>query len=77
MSHPTTLETTKSDAVDTVDSEKTQAGEMSPDHAVEPAQSKTDNVDKKQSTLQTVLLIISVFLAMFLVIMDRTIVSTV
>ena len=53
------------------------AGEPSYDNAMRLNQGKLSGVDVKQSALRTVLLLVSVFLSMFLVALDRTIISTV
>lgn len=77
MSHPTTPENTTSAIGNSVDSEVTEAGETSHGDVVNPDQSKPDHRDQKPLTLETVLLLVSVFLSMFLVAVDRTIISTV
>lgn len=77
MSHPTTPGNTTSAIGDSVDSEVTKAGETSHDNAVNSTHSKPDHQDQKLSTLETTLLLVSVFLSMFLVAVDRTIISTV
>lgn len=77
MSHPKYPENTTSTIADSVDSEVTKAGETSHDDAVNSTQFKPDHQDQKPSTLETVLLLVSVFLSMFLVAVDRNIISTV
>lgn len=62
---------------DPADLGKTKAGETSHDIAVRQDPNKRDDPDRKASALRTILLLISVFLSMFLVAIDRTIISTV
>jgi len=76
-SRPTTPKGAKSAAGDSSDVATTHAGETSPDVASKPDASKPDDPQQKPSTLRTVLLLISVFGTMFLVALDRTIISTV
>ncbi|KAL2215028.1 putative MFS aflatoxin efflux pump [Thermoascus aurantiacus ATCC 26904] len=75
-SRPTTPKGAKSAAGDSSDVATTHAGETSPDVASKPDASKPDDPQQKPSTLRTVLLLISVFGTMFLVALDRTIIST-
>lgn len=72
-----TPQSAKSAAGDSSDLATTQAGETSHDVAAKRDPSKPDDPQQKQSTTRTVLLLISVFLSMFLVALDRTIISTV
>lgn len=55
----------------------TKVGETTPDNAVKPDGSKAGDPDEKPSKLELLLLLVSVFLSMFLVAVDRTIISTV
>lgn len=47
------------------------------DNAVKPNQSESGDPDQKPTNLELVFLLMSVFLSMFLVAVDRTIISTV
>lgn len=77
MTRPTTPENTTSPTGESVDSELTKVGQTTDDNAVKPDQSKADDANKKPSKIELVLLLSAVFLSMFLVFVDRTIISTV
>ena len=77
MTRPTTPENTTSPTEDSLDSQMTKVGETTHDDAVKPDQSKAGDSDEKPSKLELVLLLVSVFLSMFVVAVDRTIISTV
>ena len=77
MSPPPTPENTTPPTGNSVDSESTQVGETTHDDAVKPDQSKSGGPNEKSSNLELVLLLLSVFLSMFVVAVDRTIISTV
>lgn len=77
MSDPMTPEVTKSATGDSANLNKTKASETSHNNAVKPNQSTPEDPNRKPTTLRTVLLLFSVFLSMFLVAVDRTIISTV
>ncbi len=77
MPHPATPENPTSATADSVDSEVTKVGDTPHDNAVKPNQGKPGDPDQKPSTLELVLLLVSVFLSMFVVAVDRTIISTV
>ena len=66
-----TPENTNPTTEESIDSGQTMASEMSHDNVVKP------DPNEKPSTLRTALLLVSVFLSMFLVAVDRTIISTV
>lgn len=55
----------------------TQAGETPHDVAVKQDPDKSDDTYQEQSAARVSLLLISVFMSMFLVALDRTIISTV
>ena len=74
---PTTPQSANSAAGASVDSAKTPAGEASHDVAAKRETSEPDDIYKDQSRTRVILLIISVFMSMFLVALDRTIISTV
>ncbi|EXJ80874.1 hypothetical protein A1O3_07161 [Capronia epimyces CBS 606.96] len=63
-------------AGDSADLEKGKADGTSQHGPITPDQSKPNSTDQKPSTLQMVLLLVAVFLSMFLVAVDRTIIST-
>ncbi|MCJ1380208.1 hypothetical protein MMC17_003311 [Xylographa soralifera] len=73
---PMTPQSANSAAEDPVDLGKTQAGENSHDVVVKRDLSKSDDIYAEQSSTRVVLLLISVFMSMFLVALDRTIIST-
>lgn len=77
MTRPTTPENTTSPTGESVDSELTKVGQTTDDNAVKPDQSKAGDANKKPSKIELVLLLSAVFLSMFLVFVDRTIISTV
>ena len=77
MARPTTPEKTTSRTGDSVDSEMTKVGKTTDDNAVKPDQSKAGGADEKPSKIELVFLLAAVFLSMFLVFVDRTIISTV
>lgn len=78
MPHSTTPEnTTPAATADSVDSQVTKVPDDIHDNAVKPDESKPGDPDQKPSTLELVLLLSAVFLSMFVVGVDRTIVSTV
>ncbi|KAL9038867.1 MAG: hypothetical protein Q9214_005111 [Letrouitia sp. 1 TL-2023] len=54
----------------------TQAGDTSHDAAIKDDASKPDKTQQKLSNTKTILLLVSAFLSMFLVALDRTIIST-
>ena len=54
-----------------------EAGETTHDVVVKPDSSKSDNTYQGQSTTRVALLLTSVLMSMFLVALDRTIISTV
>ena len=64
-------------AGDGLDLGATQAGETFDDVAVERDVSKPDDTYQEQSAPRIIFLLISVFTSMFLVALDRTIISTV
>jgi hypothetical protein len=74
---PMTLQSANSAAGDSSDLSTTQAGETSHDVAVKHDMSKPDDTYQELSSPRTILLLISVFMTMFLVALDRTIISTV
>ena len=67
----------KSPHTDPADSQNQKSVEGSRDDVVKPDQNKSTEPDAKSSTLKTFLLLVAVFLSMFLVAIDRTIISTV
>ncbi|MCJ1421361.1 hypothetical protein MMC32_007724 [Xylographa parallela] len=73
---PTTPQSANSAPGASVDSAKTSAGEASHDVAAKRETSEPDDIYKDQSRTRVILLIISVFMSMFLVALDRTIIST-
>ena len=77
MSRPTTPKNTNSPTEESVDSETTKVGKPIEDNAVKPDQGKPGGPDEQISKVELVLLLASVFLSMFLVFVDRTIISTV
>ena len=73
MSRPTTPQSLKSATRDPAALEELKAAERPPDDT----KSKVNALEQKLSSPRTVALLISVFLSMFLVAVDRTIISTV
>ncbi|RDL37705.1 Uncharacterized protein BP5553_05138 [Venustampulla echinocandica] len=77
MSSPEAHESVNTTTGDQVDLEKANAGEVSHDgNAIKPDQGKPDAAKLQQSNLQTILILAAAFLGMFLVAVDRTIIST-
>ena len=76
---PTPFQDTTSTAGESINSglEKTKAVESPHNNGVKPSPGKSNDAGQKSMDLRTVLLLISVFLSMFLVGLDRTIISTV
>lgn len=74
---PKTPQTTSLPAEDSPDLGTTQVGETSHDAAVKHDTVKSDGTYQEQSAARVSLLLISVFMSMFLVALDRTIISTV
>lgn len=74
---PTTPQSAKPVAEDSSNLAATQASEKSDVSALQNDLSKPDDTQQKESTMKTVFLLISVFGSMFLVALDRTIISTV
>ena len=72
-----TSQTVHSTAGDSSDLGTTQAGEGSYDVAVKHDTSKPDDTYQEQSATRVTFLLISVLMSMFLVALDRTIISTV
>ena len=77
MSRPKTPENTTSLTEDPAKSDMTSIGEKTDDNAVKQDQSKAGKPDEKLWTLQLVLVLVAIFLSLFLVAVDRTIISTV
>lgn len=75
-SRPTTLQSDTVAAGDSSDAATTQASKPSQYSAANPESSKPA-APEEEPTAKTVLLLVSCFLAMFLVALDRTIISTV
>jgi hypothetical protein len=72
-----TPQSTNSAAGQSSDLGTIQADEKSHDVAVKDDLGKSDNTYQEQSATRVTLLLISVFTSMFLVALDRTIISTV
>jgi hypothetical protein len=77
LQRPKTLPNANSAAGDVSDLDTTHAGEIFHDAAVERDLSKPDDTYQQQSALRIIFLLVSVFMSMFLVALDRTIISTV
>lgn len=73
----TNPQSVKADASDESDLTTTDAPKTSHDIPAKETPSKPDNPEPKQSTTTTILVIVSVLLSVFLVGLDRTIISTV
>ena len=74
---PTSSQTANAAAGDSASLDKSQAVETSHDVAAERDSSKPDDIYQEQSRPRVILLLTSVFMSMFLVALDRTIISTV
>ncbi|MCJ1314764.1 hypothetical protein MMC15_000076 [Xylographa vitiligo] len=73
---PTTSQSANAAAGDSASLDKSQAVETSHDVAAERDSSKPDDIYQEQSRPRVILLLTSVFMSMFLVALDRTIIST-
>ncbi|XXH05441.1 hypothetical protein Hte_011868 [Hypoxylon texense] len=73
---PTTPQSTKSTAGNPPDSPVTQPVNTPKDVVAEGSSNKPEDSDSKLSSTKTIMVLVSVFLSMFLVALDRTIIST-
>ena len=72
-----TSQSANSAAGDSSDLDATRAGEVSHDVAVKRDLSKPGDTYQEQSVTRNILVLVSVFISIFLVALDRTIISTV
>lgn len=77
LRRPMTPQSVHSAAGDSSNVDTTRASEASHDAAANSDLSKPEDTYQEQSATRVVLLLISVFMSMFLVSLDRTIISTV